>query len=172
MLTEKQLRAAWALANGRSDVEAIRAAGVAERTFYRWKQTDKFTEAVTFLSRQRAGKTAAQAKELVSLASARGDEERALGYQRLLVGELGALSVDLIRQIRADGIENLGPRYVGPIIKAFADSVGMLQATGDRLIGLESLIADVATLEKTLLEKTESEPEGREPEGGGGGSTA
>ncbi len=172
MLTEKQLRAAWALANGRTDIEAYRAAGVAERTLYKWKKAPDFLEAISFLSDQREKQIADKAEELVSLASSRDDEEKALGYQRQMVSELGQLSVELIKQIRANGTEELGPRYLAPIIRSFADSVAMLQATNDRLIGLEALIEDVQTIEEKISLKTEPEPEGGSDEVGGDGTAA
>jgi len=150
MLTEKKLKAAWMIANGRTDAEAHRAAGVNERTFYKWKKNPDFTAAIAFLSEQRDLNVAVKAQEIVSLASARDDEEQALGYQRQMVSELGELSVDLIKHIRANGVEELGPRYLAPIVKSFADAVNMLQSTNDRLIGLEALLEDVATIEKKI----------------------
>ncbi|MGI8935075.1 MAG: hypothetical protein ACR2FS_13475 [Phormidesmis sp.] len=172
MLTEKQARGAYFLANGRTDAQSYRAAGVSEKTFYKWKKKPEFMALVGFYERQRTDDLKAKADEVVSLASARDDEEQALNYQRQMVAELGELSVDLIRQIRADGVEELGPRYLGPIVKSFADSVAMLQATNDRLIGLEALIQDVQIIEQTISLQTESEPEGGGDEGGGGGDAA
>jgi hypothetical protein len=168
-LTEKQLKGAWMLANGRTDAESYQAAGVAMQTFYKWKKKPEFMAAVKFLAEQKETEIARKIEELVSLESARDDEERALGYQRLMVSELGQLSVDLIKQIRADGVEQLGANRLGPIVKAFSDSVNMLQATNDRLIGLESLIEDVSQIEEKIqikaqhLEKRERD----KAEGGG-----
>lgn len=155
-LTEKQLRGAWMVANGRTDAEAYRAAGVRENTFYRWKKKPEFMAAIAFLAEQREADIEAKAEQVVSLASARDDEEKALSYQRQMVNELGALSLDLVQQLRANGADELGPRYLAPVVKAFADSVSMLQSTNDRLIGLEALILDVAEIEKQVQIQTES----------------
>lgn len=155
-LTEKQLRGAWMVANGRTDAEAYRAAGVRENTLYRWKKKPEFMAAIAFLAEQREADIEAKAEQVVSLASARDDEEKALSYQRQMVRELGALSLDLVQQLRANGTEELGPRYLAPIVKAFADSVNMMQGTNDRLIGLEALILDVTELEKQVQIQTES----------------
>lgn len=160
MLTEKQLKGAWMIAYGRTDAEAYRAAGCAERTFYRWRKKPEFEAAVKFLTEQRESEIAAKADEAVSLSSARADEEKALSYQRQLVSELGQASVDLIKQIRANGIEELGPRYIGPLIKGFVDAVNVLQNSNDRLIGLESLINDVEEIEEALQSRAEPISEG------------
>lgn len=160
MLTEKQLKGAWALANGRTDAQAYRAAEVRESTFYKWKKKPEFLAIVKVLSEQRESELKAKAEEIVSIDSARADEEKALTYQRELVNELGLLSVDLVKQIRADGIENLGPRYLGPVIRGFVEAVNVLQSTNDRLIGLESLISDVESIEEALQSRTEPVTEG------------
>ncbi|MGI8933039.1 MAG: phBC6A51 family helix-turn-helix protein [Phormidesmis sp.] len=172
MITEKQLKAAWEIANKRTDSQAYQAAGVSERTLYKWKQKPEFISLVKLLSEQRESQIADKAEELVSLASSRNDEEKALSYQRLMVAELGQLSIDLIKQMRADGVEELGPRYLGPIVKSFADSVAMLQSTNDRLVGLESLILDVQQIEEALQLKAEPESAGRNAEGSSGGIAA
>lgn len=159
-LTQNQLTGAWMLANGRTHREAYGAANVGERTFYKWLKRDEFLKAVDFLKAQREVEIREKAEELVSLESTRDDEEKILGFQRELVVELGELSIALVKQIRAEGVENIGVRSLPPYLKAFADAVSALQQSNDRLIGLESLIADVESLEEEIQSKTESLEEG------------
>ena len=104
-----------------------------------------------------------QAEELVSLESTRGDEETILGFQRELVLQLGELNLELVKQIRSEGVENIGARSLPSYLKAFADAASALQQSNDRLIGLETLIGDVEALEQAIQEKAESLEEGTEP---------
>ena len=163
MLTEKQLKGAWLLASGRTGIEACTGAGVTENTLYKWKRKPEFQAAVAFLQEQRESQIQAQAEQLVSLESTRDDEEKILGFQRELVIELGELSVALVRQVRAEGVENIGVRSLPSYLKAFSDAASALQQSNDRLIGLEALINDVEILEQEIQSKAESLEEGAEP---------
>lgn len=153
MLNERQLKACLLLASGRTDAEAYKSVAVSERTFYKWKAKPEFKASLKVLLEQKASDASRQADELVNLASARQDEENILSHQREMVSELGKLSLDLIKHIRSSGVEELSPRSMPGIVKAFSEAVSGLQATNDRLIGLEGLLEDVAQIEKTLQEK-------------------
>jgi len=163
MLTEKQLKGCWMLAQGRTHKAAYEAAGVAEKTFYRWLKKPDFQAALEILSEQRLEAESASATAEADLNSVHSSELATLEVQREIVKKLGELNLELIKQIVSDGVENLSPRQYPSFAKAFADAVAALQSSNDRLIGLESLIQDVESLEKTIQERAEAIDSGESP---------
>jgi len=148
------------LANGRTDADSASGAGVTTRTLYKWKLKPEFSAMVEFLKEERDRQISEQAENIVNLASAREDEEKALNIQREIVGELGALTLDFVKRLREEGAEALSPRSLPQFIKSFAEAVSAMQTTNDRLIGLEALISDVEDIEAQIQEKLESVEEG------------
>lgn len=154
--SEKQMKAAWLKANGRTDAAIIKAIGLASSTYYKWKKTDSFTEMVEFISSQTMEKNITlqpKGVEVVDLDTARSDELSTIKNQRRIALELGELTVDLLVEIRRQGVTDLGIRHLPSTVRAFTEAVSALQNTNDRLIGLDSLISDLIYVERTIKEK-------------------
>lgn len=166
-LTEKMLKGAWLLSQGRKHKDCYEGAKVTEKTLYQWLKRDDFKAAVELLQGDRLDKEAEVKKETAEadLNTARDDELANLSIQREIVSELGELTLEFLQQIRDEGLETLSPRQFPAFVKALADTTAMFQNSNDRLIGMESLISDVESLEKEIQVRAESIEERRGTEG-------
>ena len=153
--TDKQVKAAVMLSNGRSNSEAAKAAGIVERTLYKWKDLPKFARLVKFLSKERDLIITEQAEDLVTVQSARADDLKALAKLEVLVDTVGDVAIDYTSRLNR-GDESADIKNIPLLVRSYREVLSAQQATNDRLIGLEYLIEDVEAIKEKI--RTSDEP--------------
>ena len=160
MLSDKQQRAAFLKANGRSDIAIINAVGVHKATYYRWLKKSEFNKAVAEAQAKIEAENPITPEEAeADLETARDADRKVLAFQNELIGELNEFTLDWIRHIREQGVEELSVRQFPSFCKAVIEVTNAMQATQDRLVGIEALITDVEEVE-AALQHVEQQPEG------------
>ena len=160
MLNEQQTKAAWLKAHGRTDVAIIAAIGCHKSTYYRWAAREDFQAAVRGVEEKIASENPLTAEEAEGdLINARATDRAMLAIQKELIDELSGFSLEVIKHVRQDGAENFSPRSLPALCKTLFEAITAMQATTDRLIGIEALISDVEEIE-TALQQAEQQREG------------
>ena len=170
MLTDQQHKAAWLKAHGRTDTAIFEAVGCHKATYYRWLKKEEFLNAVREIEEKLIADNPVSAEEAAQdLANARNNDREILAIQKELVNELSGFSLEVIKHMRNEGAENFSARSFPQLLKALLDTTTALQATTDRLVGIEALIDDIEAIEEKIQQKTSefAEGEGFEEEGGG-----
>lgn len=151
MLSDKQIKAAWLKGHGRADTAVIAAVEVHKTTYYRWLKTAEFAEAVKEVQAKIATENKISPDEAAAdLADARESDRKVLLIQRDLLNEVSAFTLDMIRHIREQGVENFSVRAFPALCRTTLEVSAAMQATADRLVGIDALLEDIERLDAAL----------------------
>ena len=106
------------------------------------------------------------------LKSARNNDREILAIQKELLAEISGFSLEVIRHMREEGAENFSGRSFPQLLKAFVEATNAMQATTDRLIGIEALLDDIEAIEEKIQLKADELSAGDEAEAECGGIAA
>jgi len=141
--TENQLKAAWLKSNGQTDAAVIKSIGVTQSEYYKWKKTDSFNDLLEFISTPTKDKSKAKpVKVVVDYGTRLSEDIDCIKHQREMVRELAEYSVELIKEVREQGVTDMDVRHIPPILKTFMDSLKVLETTTDRVIKHKHWIKD------------------------------
>lgn len=152
-LSTIQKRAAGLLARGHTNAQVAQKCDISARTVQRWKGSKAFQQAIEDYSQKAA------TAEFERLLERDDDEiERCQAVERehltrldSLIEKLGCLSVDVLDSCEPDDVS---PRALPALCKAFATLIECRRTGSDRILGLEAILDELVETEKIFSEKT------------------
>ena len=152
-LTENQLLVASLLSKGFSNIDIAEQIGLSESTIVRWKRRDDLQAEMERL------RTAAAAKQLDSLMADDGDDDIKDAQQaeqehlEKLDKLIGKLSLLLLEMFDLSSAEDISPRALPGLLKAFTGLIDCKRAGVDRAVGIDAILDEFDKAEKIFSEK-------------------
>lgn len=151
-LSPTQERAANLVAAGRSNLEVAEECNISERTILRWKRLEAFQKAVQDYTTETA---AAQFERLLDSDDEEVERHRRIESEQLdtldsLTKKLGVLCV---RILDASDPQDISPRALPALLKAFTGLIECRQLTADRSVGMDRILQDLQAGEAWLSQQ-------------------
>lgn len=149
-LTFQEMKAARLVALGRSDVDTMRESGIRKTKFYDLKKTEKFKQVVQWFATEHAMLSIGNEADVEQ---SRADELALRDYIRPLAEETCGLVLDLVRDVRDRGVEDLSPRQIQGLMNSAVEAIECLRKGNDRISGLEVLLDELSKTQEVHAAK-------------------